>query len=54
MRKDNNLELHLSTEGFKSKGTEAAFIGANQRFRSNQVQVQPTLEPTHTHTPSEK
>jgi hypothetical protein len=27
--------------------TKATFIGANQRFRSNQVQVQPNLEPTH-------
>jgi hypothetical protein len=33
-----------ATEGFKSKGTKAAIIGASQPFRSNQVQVQPSLD----------
>jgi hypothetical protein len=38
-----------ATKDFKSKGkgTKAAITGASQPFRSNQVQVQPSLEPTH-------
>jgi hypothetical protein len=36
-----------ATEGFKSKGTEQPLLEPVSHFRSIQVQVQPSLEPTH-------